>query len=78
MLLGCHRGLRAVTTSFVGFNTGNGWLLPKGAGGVQNLRRDVLMALQTSQRVQNKKGGLVTLQKAQKPFAPLFWEQDTQ
>lgn len=49
----------------------------KGAGGVQNLRRDILMALQTSQRVQIKKGGLVTLQ-SMKPHVPLFWEQDTQ
>jgi hypothetical protein len=72
-----HRGLRAVTTGFAGFRMGSGWVLPKGAGGVQNLRRDILMALQTSQRVQIKKGGLVTLQSI-KPCVPLFWEQDTQ
>lgn len=49
----------------------------KGAGGVQILRRDILMASQTSQRVQIKEGGLATLQ-SMKPCVPLFWVLDTQ
>lgn len=60
---------------WVGFQNGEWVVLPKGLE-VCRMRRDILIVLQTSQKVQIKKGRLETLQ-SMKPGVPLFCEQDT-